>query len=121
MNYYRCYIEVDGYRTCYSQDVSYIWAKDAEEARELYRKENNFRKNKKGLTVELAEYTRGIANKQTVNQVLTKNVWNSFLQMIEEIKYWGKVTNYYCPTCKNKVQRTTKCCKYCGTELIFRS
>ena len=91
MNYYRCYIEVDGYGTCYSQDVSCIWAKDAEEAREIYRKENNFRKNKKGLTVELAEYTRDIANKQTVNQVLTKNVWNSFLQMTEEIKYWGKV------------------------------
>ena len=121
MNYYRCYIEVDGYGTCYSQDVSYIWAKDAEEAREIYRKENNFRKNKKGLTVELAEYTRDIANKQTVNQVLTKNVWNSFLQMTEEIKYWGKVTNYYYPTCKNKVQRAAKCCKYCGTELIFRS
>ena len=52
MNYFKCYINVDGWGVCYSENVCYLWAKDAEEARDIYRKENGYRKNKKGLTID---------------------------------------------------------------------
>ncbi|MBO5711404.1 MAG: hypothetical protein J6R47_01065 [Acholeplasmatales bacterium] len=120
MNYYKCFIEINGWGTCYEENVQYMWAKDEAEARQIYCTENSFRKNKKGLTIELAEYNRGIVNTRTRNEVVTQTIWNSFLQLTEEIECVKKVTRYYCPTCKNQVTHIAKCCRYCGTELIFK-
>lgn len=120
MNYFKCYIAVDGWSCTHSENVCYLWATNKEEARKQYCKEQGVRKNKKGLTIELAEYNRGIVNTRTKNEVVTQTIWNSFLQSTEEIECMKKVTRYYCPTCKNQVTRIARCCRYCGTELIFK-
>ena len=121
MNYFKCYINVDGWGVCYSENVCYLWAKDAEEARDIYRKENGYRKNKKGLTIEPAEYNRGIVTSITRNEVVTKTEYDiCAVNQLVQYEVLEKVTRYYCPTCKNKVMYKQPCCKYCGTELIYK-
>lgn len=120
MNYYKCFIEVDGWGACYEETVQYMWAKDEAEAKQIYCTENNFRKNKKGLRIELSDYHRGKVISKTCPETVTETEYDicavNHLITYDVVK---NITRYYCPTCNKEVKYKQPYCKNCGTELIY--
>lgn len=117
MNFYKCYIAVDGWSTVYSENIDYLWAVDEAQARLQYCKQNNFRKNKKGLTIEQVEYKKAKRMKSIhTNEFVTESVYNYWLGRYEESVY-KEVTHCYCSNCGTEVRRD-RYCTCCNSELI---
>ena len=115
MLFYKCYVAVDGWGAVYTEDVSYIWATDEVDAKMQYCKQNGFRKNKKGLTIEQVEYKKSRRKKVTRNEVITEKVYEYWLGSYEQATY-KDVDHYYCSNCGKEVH-TDRYCTRCNSEL----
>lgn len=115
MNFYKCYIAVDGWSTVYVDHVGYLWAPNETEAKLQYCKQQGFRKNKKGLTVEQIDYRRIARKARVVNELVTRSVYKYWLGHYDEQVY-EDVTHYYCSNCGNEVHQD-RYCKCCNSEL----
>lgn len=115
MQFYRCSIEVDGWGIVYSENVEYIWAHDALEAKTEYIRMTGFRKNKKGMTIKEVPYRRAKRVKKMINEIVTR----------KQIPYLGgynynvneRVTHYYCGHCGKEVRRN-RYCTCCDSEMV---
>ena len=115
MNFYKCYIEVDGWGTVYIENVDYFWASDEFEARSVYCKKYGFRKNKKGLKIECVSYHRATVKSREIKVV--KTATQSRYLGGYEYSYPSTDTEYYCGNCKAKVRLPFRYCKNCNAEL----
>lgn len=114
MNLYCCKIVEQGWGIEYCIEKDYVWAADEAEAREIICKLWEIRRNKKGLTIERVPVVRADIIKKTRGTVKTDTVWNSFLQMREEISYQATETYYICMQCKGEVSYAASICHHCG-------
>lgn len=114
---YKCSIAVEGWMMITYEDVDYIWATCAEEAKSIYTKSHNFRKNKKGLTVERIPYHIATRKHRVVNQVVKE----------KQIPYLGgyeyecykDVKHYYCSRCNYELKDpNARYCPCCDSELF---
>ena len=114
---YRCSIAVEGWMLITYEDVDYVWATSAEEAKAIYTKRHGFRKNKKGLTVEYIPYRIATREVKLISQIVKE----------KQIPYLGgyeyecykDVPHYYCSNCKYELKNTNQqYCPCCDSELF---
>ena len=114
MNLYCCMIVEQGWGIEHCVQKDYIWATDEIDARETICRLWEIRKNKRGLKIEEVPVVRANMLKKTRGTTKTNIVWNSFLQLKEEVSYYTNETFYICSKCRDEVSYTASNCRHCG-------
>lgn len=116
MKYFKCTLEEDGWSHIYTKAKHFIWAEDAEAARIRIAKHWQIRKNAKGLKIEEIEPHNAKMTSKNVTELVTENVWNSFMQHSYPESSYREVKHYYCSHCKGEVMSGDSICIHCGAE-----
>lgn len=114
---YKCYIAVESWGCIESTNVDYLWAEDASCAKEVYITMHEYRRNKKGLTIEQIPYHRATRTRKVVTKIVTEHTYSYLGSHDDEV--YKRVPEYYCSNCKNKIKdNSTRYCPCCDAELF---
>ena len=117
MNFYKCYIEEAGWMISSYTDIDYIWAVDELEARSIYIKRFNFRKNKKGLHIDKIDHRYAKRSYKKECRLIHYTRYDiSTGKCIDDSSY-RSVDVCYCSNCKNEIEANRRYCKNCDSEM----
>ncbi len=117
MNFYVCYIEEAGWMISSCTNIDYIWAVDELEAKSIYTKRFNFRKNKKGLHIELIQYRYAKRIYKKECRLIYSERYNSTTGTMVDDSSYRSVDVCYCNNCKKEIEANWRYCKHCDSEM----